>query len=451
MVTRGSATIAAMPDTRRPRVLVLAAEFPPIGGGGVMRMTKLVKYLARLGWLVTVVSCDEPAPAVMDPSLLAELAADVTVIRKRGPFRALGASSRSVTQTAGQGSIGRGFVTVLKALVNTLALPDRWAGWAWVVSRMSYNSAREPDVIISSGPPHSVHLAAARLASRWRIPLVIDLRDDWAGNPLYRSRAPWRDPVARRLEAFCLRRAGRVLFISELSRQGYVARYPWLQECSSVIPNGFDPEDFEAAPPSRTPNPDGAIEFLHAGSLHGRADGGAFFRAFGAVANDFPAPGITLHLLGSVTADQLALAQAAISPDHLRLEDAVPHRAALARMRGAGVLVVILNSLEAWGGTLTGKVFEYLAARRPILVAGPGGLAADLVTMSGAGVAGDPNQGSSLEAAIRQAAAMAADPAYHGADERTVEEYDRAAQAARWSSMLTDLMSQSHGPSRGKR
>jgi hypothetical protein len=114
-------------------------------------------------------------------------------------------------------------------------------------------------------------------------------------------------------------------------------------------------------------------------------------------------------------------------------------------MKAAGVLVVILNAREAWAGTITGKVFEYLAIRRPIVFIGPRGAASSLIEEAGAGVVADPEDGPAMEAAIEQAAVLARDPSFEGATDSLLTRFDRRAQATTWSELLERVMSRPGG------
>jgi hypothetical protein len=124
------------------------------------------------------------------------------------------------------------------------------------------------------------------------------------------------------------------------------------------------------------------------------------------------------------------------------IEAPVSHAEAIRRMKAAGVLVVILNAREAWAGTITGKVFEYLAVRRPILLVGPRGAASDLIEQSGAGVVGDPRDAAALEASIEKVAALAIDPEFTGASDEVLARYDRRHQAEAWSGILGPISAQ---------
>jgi glycosyltransferase involved in cell wall biosynthesis len=193
------------------RVAVVSAEFPPVGGGGVIRVVKLVKYLARLGWQVTVVSSDERLANAYDESLLDEIPREVTVIRAGHTLVRIGgaAVARRARERLGRDSplfrILRGIRDGIRAM---WAIPDHRLPWALSVARWADDIHPRPDVVISTGPPHSVHVGASLLAGRLRVPHVIDLRDEWTLRPLTRSRLPWRSVLERRLEAWSLRRAG---------------------------------------------------------------------------------------------------------------------------------------------------------------------------------------------------------------------------------------------------
>ena len=189
-------------------MLLAVAEFPPIGGGGVIRMAKLSRYLDELGWSVTVVTSDEPLAHAVDPTLLDELPDSIRIDKVRPPFHGVG---RAVTSGAKQRVARRtplfGLLhSMRQGFRNAIAIPDRWLPWSLSVGRR-YAPAVIPDAVISSGPPHSVHIGASMLARRHRIPHVIDLRDEWSLRPLTRSRIPWRIAAERRLERWCLHRA----------------------------------------------------------------------------------------------------------------------------------------------------------------------------------------------------------------------------------------------------
>jgi glycosyltransferase involved in cell wall biosynthesis len=414
-------------------LLLVVAEFPPLGGGGVIRATKLVKYLDRLGWRITVVSMDEAAPAAVDPSLQYDVPTGVRVVRVRGPMSFIGATAAR-TRRARQGSLSliRGG---LRRAVASAATPDRWAGWAIAASRMSRADAGAPAVILSSGPPHSGHVAGVRLSHRFGVPLALDFRDEWRGNPLYRSVLPWRRLADWYLERQAINRAAAVVFVSDESRRRYAKRYRTRAHLFHTIPNGFDPEDFPPSAFEGEQSTQRQLHYVYAGSIHGSRDARAFFRAFGRFARTAPIS-VHLDLVGPVRDEQASFARETIEPPSLTIHGFVPHTEAIVWMRGADILVGISNSSEAGSAAQTGKVFEYLAARRPIVMLAPESPATRLVAQAGAGVTCNPDDETAIEAALLDAANLAASGTFTGASAEFRARYDRAVQAEEWSALL---------------
>jgi glycosyltransferase involved in cell wall biosynthesis len=328
---------------------------------------------------------------------------------------------------------------VARSVARAFAVPDRWIGWSWKVSRMTAAELGDPDVIVSSGPPHSAHLAARSLSRRLGIPFAVDLRDDWAGNPLFGSRAPWRDPIDHRLERRTLKHASAVVVVSDASKRAYTERYPGLEPRLHVIANGFDPDDMPASAAPRTRSANGTSSFLHAGSMrYDRAGGDLLFEAFGEAARADPR--LVLHLLGSVSPTNADRAKAAIPANNLSIDGFVPHDEAIRRMSEADVLVVISSATEAGAGTMTGKIFECLAVGRPVLLISAPGPGTELVERSEAGVVADPRVPGAVRVAIDRAAELAKTDGFTGASPTVVAEFDRGKQAETWSAILTEAI-----------
>jgi glycosyltransferase involved in cell wall biosynthesis len=424
-----------------PRSVLLAvAEFPPIGGGGVIRMTKLSRYLAELGWRVTVVTSDEPLAHAVDLTLLDELPASIAIDKVRAPFHALG---RAVTSRA-KGRVARRtpLFGVLHALRGgfrrAIAIPDRWLPWSLSMGRR-YEPLIPPDAVISSGPPHSVHIGASILSRRLRIPHIIDLRDEWSLRPLTRSRIPWRTAAERRFERWCFGRAAAIVVVSEATRERYAAAHHEIKGRIVVIPNGFDPDDFaQIDPPRRRVGSD--LILGYAGSFQVGTD----VRPMLAAIADVTRTGlgdrkVRFELAGPLLPEELELVRASVPAASLAVHAFMPHRDALRLMAGWDVLCVVASDGRA---SLAGKIYECLALRKPIVVVAPDGPAAALVTELRAGTVGDPRNPGSIRAAILDALSMAR-PDFVGASDAALAPYDRRRQAVRWAKLLDGLIGRS--------
>jgi glycosyltransferase involved in cell wall biosynthesis len=434
---------SARPDAPHPdrprRVLIIAAEFPPLGGGGVIRATKLAKYLSLLGWDVDVACSDEPLADAVDTTLLDELPASVTIHRVRPPMHGVtrAAASGAKRHLPREALWFRALYGARQAARAIIAIPDRWLPWALTIGRTQQRRQAAPTVIVSSGPPHSVHVAGVMLARRWGVPYVADLRDEWTLRPMTHSRLPWRSALERRLERWCLKQCAYAVFVSNVSCERYSAAYPSLAHKFRVIPNGYDPADFAGLDLSREPA--GAVVRIgHAGSIDQRRDGGPFFQALGRRLRRQQAADVALTMVGPISARQRKIAETEIHEDRLELTPFLPHREALARMVRCDVLLVLTNTEEAGPAALTSKIFEYLAMRRPILVVAHPSAATKLVHDSGAGVWADPGSPDELDDAIEASVRLARQDVFSGMDEGELQHYDRERQAHVWDRLLRE-------------
>ena len=431
-----------MSERAAPRlhVALLSAEFPPVGGGGVIRPLKLVKYLPRLGWQVTVLCSDERLANAYDDSLLEEIPPEVRIVRS-GPAlsTAGGALARGARERFGRSSPPIRLLRRIRgALRSVWAIPDHRLPWALSVGRGS-DALGNPDAIVSTGPPHSTHIGAALLARRLKRPLILDFRDEWVLNPFYAARVPGRLRLEAMLERWCIRRSSRAVFVSDVSRERYVRAFPGRAKHFHVIPNGYDPDDFIGLDVTRRPAGD-VVRIGYAGSLDHRRDGAPLFRAVGRRIRAAGTTDVALTMIGPISPEQRQLAEAEVSGAHLEIRPFLPHREALAAMTACDVLLVVTNVEEAGPAALTGKIFEYLAMRRPILVVAPPSAATKLVDETNAGVWADPTNAVALDEALEAAVRLARDPSFSGIDEAELRVYDRSRQAEAWDELLRDVI-----------
>jgi glycosyltransferase involved in cell wall biosynthesis len=240
------------------------------------------------------------------------------------------------------------------------------------------------------------------------------------------------------LEAYCLRRAARITVVNDLMRDRLAARYPELKERIVSIPNGFDPADFEGLRPRSAVAEGERVTFIHAGRLRDSQSIGSFYEALGRIEAETPGR-VELRLVGHIESGQLAAARANLPAAALWIDPPVPHLEALALMAASDVLVVVVEGGGAGPASMTGKIYEYLALRRPILVLGPDGVAAQLVESSGAGLAANAGDPAALGACLGSAIAMARDERFSGARAEVLSRFDRRSLARDWGVLLRDV------------
>jgi len=368
----------------RKKILMIINFFPPAGGGGVYRPLSFVKYLSRLSWQVTVVTPQPGEFWISDPELEAEVPPDVRVVRTASlsGFRFLRAVRRGRGTPASRRS-SRGF-GMLRRLGEFLLVPDTYRGWIPFASKAAEGLCRGErfDVVYSTSPPDSSHLAALPVAREFRIPWVADFRDPWINLYLREPPTPIHRAIHRRLER-SVANAALMLVTTTVQEEMLRRAYPG---CRVVrIPNGYDEDDFarlgEEMPP---PSP---FKIAHVGMLTLGRSSRPFLEGLALLKARSPATvaGMRVDFIGARESaneewvKRLGLDGTVVFEDHL------PHGEVVRRERRSHVLLLIKHDDERYRGLVPGKLYEYIGARRPILGVVPEGEAAAIIRELGRG------------------------------------------------------------------
>ena len=402
------------------RVLIIAYYWPPSGGSGVQRWVKFVKYLPAEGWEPVVYVPENPEYPAIDRTLEAEVSPSVEVLRRPilepyALYRKImgkGASTDMKTLTAGmQGgavteiSSGRKSASERLSLWirGNLFIPDPRVGWVRPSVRFlkKYLRAHPVDAIVTTGPPHSMHLIGERLHRALGIPWIPDFRDPWT-EMYYLKHLPLLDATwraLRRQEQRVLDSCSTVLAVTPLVQEELQARTKTPVAC---ITNGYDEEDF-AGP---APVPDGQFNLSHVGLLASDGNPLKLWQVLGRMAAGDPAfrKALRLRLTGKVDADVRAAIVAAGLEENLVEPGYCDHAAAVREMRAASVLILPLRNDPQYRPILPGKLFEYLAARRPVLGIGQAdGAMARVLTAASAGITADWEDAAAMQAFLESA------------------------------------------------
>jgi glycosyltransferase involved in cell wall biosynthesis len=413
------------------RALVIAYFFPPLGGAGVQRTLKFVRYLPERGWRSTVVSTRSRIYGTHDPSLVREIPEGTRVVR------------------APAVPIARILAIVfyklrLRRLRAWVSWPDGGLGWAPLAFLAAWREIRRerPDVIFSSASPYGGHLVALLLGRLTGIPWVADFRDDWSTS-MYLAGQPWPlGTLTRRAERLFTSRARRIVVVADyFDLEGAGAGDPR----RALIPNGVDPED---VPEGDAPPPGDRFRLCYVGTLYESIDA----RPVTDAATRLIAAGVIdperfeLRVVGSV------LIPGFEPPKGLALVATgyVSHGRAFEEMRESTALLLYRPP-----GSLapSGKIFEYLAAERPVLcVTRPDNLAARLVREWEAGLVADPESPDEIDAALRSLYESWSEDVLEpprGARERVLERYSRRELTGRLADVLEAASRERYGQPRG--
>ncbi|MFZ2643843.1 MAG: glycosyltransferase family 4 protein [Verrucomicrobiia bacterium] len=381
------------------RVLMVTYYFPPIGGPAVYPMLKFCKYLPQQGWQPTVICGGKGDPDFgLDETLVKEIPKDVDVHRIEYPHGTLWRHVRNWLFAHRLGRVGHylGFF---------IDYPCRFREWTELAIARAARLIEEsrPDVIWTSSPVLSAHFVGLAIKRRFGIPWVADFRDPWMGNPILMSGEhfpQWQLARQARAEAMVARESDYCMFAHPLIAWEFAQRHCLPQGKAIPITCGYDPEDFCEKTPQGSPS--GKLLIVHTGSFYGEYSPKPLHDALKFVASHKPAllKQLKLVFVGGCTVD--------FDFDGLEVEvlPRVSHGEAIAWMRRSDVQMIVFPRVMK-DYHIPGKLFDYLAAERPILAIVPEqGSCADIVRKTRSGWVADPDSPEAIMGALESLVKM---------------------------------------------
>jgi glycosyltransferase involved in cell wall biosynthesis len=391
------------------KVLIVTYYWPPSGGSGVQRWLKFVKYLDKAGWETYVTTPENPSFTMSDPSLLRDVPANTEVLRLPiwEPydffFRLSALFGKKKPAASDMVSVGKKsfFQRISTWVRGNLFVPDPRVFWVKPATAFlnEFVKTNQIDKIVTTGPPHSIHLIGLALkkknpALKW----IADFRDPWSEWDLLDtlSLTGWARGRHRSLERKVLQTADRVITIGPY----HVQRFESLGGRKvDGITNGFDTDDFEQVTKVRTEK----FTIRHTGIVDELRDPRPFMLALKAVAGEMNGE-VVVEFIGNVNSafKDFVNNDAVLSPI-TRFTQTVPHKELLQLYGRTDLLLLVLAHTALAPGNLPGKFFEYLASGVPIVAVGPVvGDVADVLKTSGAGEIFERSSQSAIEALLRR-------------------------------------------------
>lgn len=395
-------------EKQNKRVLIITYYWPPSGGAGVQRWLKFTKYLRQYGWEPVIYTPSNPEAPAEDNSLFKDIPEGIEILKTEiwEPYTYY---KKFIGQKSHE-KVNAGFLSENKKpgiaenisvwVRGNFFIPDARRFWIKpsVKFLKSYLKEHPVDAMISTGPPHSMHLIAAGVKNKINIPWLADFRDPWTQIDFFEQLKLTliAKNIHKRQEEKVLRNADTVVTVSK----------NWAKDLQSIVPreivtitNGFDPDDFKGFDIKI----DKDFTLTHIGSLNKDRNPRFLWEVIKEICVENPdfSSKLKLQFIGKTDLQVFEFLEEQDLSKYAVKIPYMPHAEVLVKTASSAALLLLINNTPNSMGIIPGKVFEYIASGRPILcIAPPKGDSAEIVRTSGAGYVVDFNDKKNLKESI---------------------------------------------------
>ena len=384
------------------KVLIITYYWVPAGGSGVQRWLKFVKYLRDFNIEPVVYTVDEAKYPIIDESLASDVPKGIKVLKKAiwEPNDFLSIFKKKETKTSA-GFLNPNpsfFGKILQYIRANYFIPDARKYWIKpsVKYLEKYLSENKIDAIITTGPPHSLHLIGLHLKKKTNVKWIADFRDPWTDIDYFHQLPLTKKAIKKhhQLEKEVLKNADVSLVVGKTMKANYEA----FSKNIHVVTNGYDSEE-------NTNNQtvlDSKFSITHIGLMNADRNPKILWKALAELSEeniDFKKD-LEIKLIGKLS-DDVTNDLKKYQFKNVSQINYVPHKEVQQYQRNSQVLLLAVNNVPSAKGIITGKIFEYLQAKRPILAIGPeDGDLAEILAQTNAGIVVDFNEKERLKKAI---------------------------------------------------
>lgn len=362
------------------RVLIISYYWPPTGGSGVQRWVKFAKYLPSEGWQPVIYTPENPEQLAIDESLAAEVPSEAEVIKTHitEPYELY----RKFLRRSGHGKEAvevnpvnaRRKSPLQKAAMwirGNMFRPDPRCLWIRpsVKFLKKYLKEHPVDIIVSTGPPQSMHIIGMKLSQETGVPWVADFRDPWTKIFYFKhlSMTKATERWHHRMEKKVLDNADAVVAVSPLVQQDFQAMTDTPVE---LITNGYDECDFNTRKDGQPAGgKDIPFTITHTGLFAADGNPTTLWEVLAEKCSkdeDFR-KSLNIRLIGKTDRQIISSLISSGLADNMTDAGYQPHSAAVQEQQNASVLILPLRKEPEYKAVLPGKLFEYMASMRPVL------------------------------------------------------------------------------------
>lgn len=356
-------------------LLIISYYWPPAGGPGVQRWLKFTTYLLQMGYDINVIVPENPDYPVLDESLVSEVPQGLQILKVPifEPSRLLSSLSRKRTKNLQRGIIRKEQSFIERAIIwarGNLFVPDARIGWKQKVVKTAadYLQQNPNATLITTGPPHSVHLSGLALKKKFpKSKWLADFRDPWITIG-YHDKLKLGNSARKKhknLESAVLKTADRVVVTSPHTCHEFEQK---TAKPVTVVTNGYDIQ-----PNEQIEQPAGKFKLSHVGTLLSDRNPQVLWDVLSELCEEKSefCDDLELHLAGNVSEEIISSIESRLPSDVLKRHGYLSHDDAVELMIESQILLLIEIDSEITKAIIPGKLFEYLASRRPIVALGP--------------------------------------------------------------------------------
>jgi glycosyltransferase involved in cell wall biosynthesis len=430
------------------KFLLITYYWPPAGGAGVMRWAKMSKYISRFGWQPVVYTPLNGEIPVVDESLVKEIPAEIEVVRTPiwEPYELYKTFlGRKKTEKLYSGFINEKKKVSLAQKISVFIrgnffIPDARMFWIKPSVRFlrEYLKDHPVDAIVSTGPPHSMHLIAERIHRLTGLPWIADFRDPWTNIDFYRDLhlTAIADARHKSLEQKVLRNATKIVTVTWRSRDEFKSLCH--RDDIVVIPNGFDDADFLKADVP----PDKEFSIVHVGSMNKDRNPKALWMALKDLLNENRELKslLRIKLIGPVDFSVRESIEQNELERFTTFVEFIPHTEAVIMQQQAQLLLLMINDSPNSRTIIPGKLYEYLGSGRPVLAMGPlDSDSARVIQLTSAGVVHEYQDIEGLKARILEYFALYQKGQLRGSAEG-IQQFTRRTLAGEFAKTLDSVL-----------